>query len=172
MAKVKGLKKLNKKISKELAPFGIEKAFCSNDYSYIFTSKQVTFKLTEGTCEDKWFTEFVKERFNYDVRYPFIISLLHEVGHSKTDDQIQDELYNFCFKEKERIDKEMESVETIEEAKKLEWQYFNLPDEIVATAWAINYAKTYPKKVEKMWRKSQKALLKFYNKNNIEDLVD
>ena len=97
---------------------------------------------------------------------------MHEVGHSKTDAQIQDELYDFCFKEKERIDKEMQLVETIEEAKKLEWQYFNLPDEIVATAWAINYAKTYPKKVEKMWRKSQKALLKFYNKNNIEDLID
>ena len=172
MAKIKGLKKLNKKISKQLAPFGINKAFCSNDYSYIFASKQVTFKLTEGTYEDKWFTEFVKERFNYDVRYPFIISLLHEVGHSKTDAQIQDELYDFCFKEKKRIDKEMQSVETIEEAKKLEWQYFNLPDEIVATAWAVNYAKTYPKKVEKMWRKSQKALLKFYNKNNIESLVD
>lgn len=169
MAKIKGLKKLNKTISKELIPFGIKKAFLSDEYSYIFSSEQITFKLTEDTLEDDWFAEFIQERFDYDVRYPFIISLLHEVGHHKTDEQIQNELYNFCFEEKERINKEMESVTTVEDAKRLEWQYFNLPDEIIATAWAVKYAKDNPKKVKKMWEKTQKALFKFYDKNNVLD---
>lgn len=172
MAKIKGLKKLNKTISKELTPFGIKKAFLSDEYSYIFSSKQITFKLTEDTLEDDWFNEFIQERFDYDVRYPFIISLLHEVGHHKTDEQIQNELYNFCFEEKERINKEMESVTTVEDAKRLEWQYFNLPDEIVATAWAVKYAKANPKKVKKMWEKTQKALFKFYDKNNVVELFE
>ena len=164
MAKVKGAKVLNKAITKELSTFGIKKAICTDEYSYIFDKEIVTYKLTEGTVEDKWFTKFIKERFDYDVRYPFIISLLHEVGHHKTSDDISDGVYNFCMAEKERINEEMLTA-TGKESKKLEWQYFNLPDEIMATKWAVDYAKKHPKKIKKMWKKSQKALLEFYQKN-------
>ena len=166
MAKVKGAKVLNKAISKELANFGIKKAVCTDEYSYIFTKEMVTFKLTENTVEDKWFTEFIKERFDYDVRYPFIISLLHEVGHHKTSDDIGQAVYDFCISEKERIDNEMQTANT-EQSKVLEWQYFNLPDEIMATQWAVNYAKEHPKKIKKMWKKAKNALLDFYEKNGI-----
>lgn len=165
--KVKGLKKLNKAITKELTPFGINKAKCSDEYSYIFSKENITFKLTEGTIEDLWFVEYVKERFGYDVRYPFIISLLHEVGHHKTDEWINDELYNFCLQEKERIEAEMLVAKDEETCKKLEWQYFNLPDEIIATKWAVDYATNNPDQIKKMWKKAKKALKKFYKKNKI-----
>ena len=164
MAKVKGAKVLNKAISKELSAFGIKKAVCTDEYSYLFDKKMVTYKLTEGTVEDKWFTEFIESRFGYEVRYPFIISLLHEVGHHKANDNIVGDIYEFCMAEKERISAEMINADD-EEQKALEWEYFNLPDEIMATQWAVDYVRKHPKKVKKMWKKSQKALLDFYKKN-------
>ena len=67
-----------------------------------------------------------------------------------------------------RIQEEMLTA-TGAESKALEWQYFNLPDEIMATQWAVNYAKEHPKKIKKMWKKAQSALLDFYKKNGVLD---
>ena len=171
MAKVKGTKALNKAISTELVPFGISKAVCSDEYAYHFDDEHITFKLTEGTTEDLWFTEFIKERFNYEVRYPFVMSLLHEVGHHKANDEIDGMIYDFCMTEKERISAEMETADA-EKSKVLEWQYYNLPDEIMATQWAVAYAKKHPKKVKKMWAKMQSALMEFYKKNGVLDEIE
>jgi hypothetical protein len=168
MSEVKGLKKLNKAISKELATFGIAKAECTGEYSYVFADETVTFKLTEGTIEDDLFDEFVRDRFGYNIPSSFVFSLLHEVGHHKANDNIIDDVYSFCLAEKERIEKEMEFAETIEEVKKLEFQYFNLPDEIMATQWAVKYSVQHPQEIEKMWVECEKALHKFYRKNEVQ----
>ena len=163
---VKGYKKLNKTVSLQLKPFGISKAICTDEYSYLFEKEMVTFKLTEDEIEDKWFIEFVKERFNYNVKYPFIFSLLHEVGHHKTFDDICDSIYDFCDTEKERINSEMQTA-SMRKSKKLEWQYFSLPDEILATNWAVHFCKKHPKTVEKMWKEIVKALQEFYLINGL-----
>ena len=172
MAKIKGIKKLNKAISKPLKDrFGISKAVCTNEYSYIFEDESITFKLTEGTIEDKWFAEFINERFGYEVKYPFIISLLHEVGHHKANDEIDGAIYNFCMAEKERISAEMQDADA-DKSKALEWQYFNLPDEIMATQWAVAYAKKHPRIVEKMWAEMAVALMEFYRVNGVFDSLE
>lgn len=168
----KSIKVLNKAITKELATFGIKKAVCGDEYSYDYDTKVITFKDSENGIEDKWFTDFVKERFNYNVCYPFIISLLHEIGHNKANDDIVGEVYDFCLAEKERIMYETLATDDENEMKKLSWQYFNLPDEIMATKWAVDYARKHPKKIKKMWKKTRKALLEFYEKNGfIADLI-
>ena len=167
MVKLKGYKKLNKAITAPLKQFGIKKAVCGKSYCYLFNKEKIIFQLTIG-IEDKWFNTFVKKRFNYKIEYPFVISLLHEVGHHLNNEDIDGEVYAFCLSEKARIDKEMPSA-TKKRQKELEFQYFSLPDEIMATAWAINYAKKHPKKIKKMWRKMQPAILEFYAKNNITD---
>jgi hypothetical protein len=166
--KIKGIKKLNKTISIQLHPFGIDRAECTDEYSYQYDNNVVTFKLTENTIEDIWFNEFIKERFGYDVRYPFVMSILHEIGHSKYNEEIEGVLYKFCLDEKERIEDEMQTADA-ETAKKLSWEYFNLPDEIMATYWAVEYAKAHPIKCKKMWKKMREALFEFYEKNNIID---
>jgi len=167
----KGRKVLNKTISNELSAFGIKKAVCGDEYSYDYDKEIVTFKESENGIEDIWFTEFIKERFNYDVRYPFVMSLLHEVGHHKNNDDVVGEVYDFCLAEKERIMYETMATDDEETAKALTWQYFNLPDEIMATAWAVNYARKHPKKIKKMWKKMRSALLDFYEKNNFKDVL-
>ena len=166
MAKVKGIKKLCKAVSAQLKPFGITAANLSTEYSYVFADGSITFKVTEGALEDTWFNEFIEERFGYHVNNTFIISLLHEIGHAKANWEIEGAIQDFCIKEKDRIATEMANKENDFDAQKiLEWQYFNLPDEIMATQWAVDYALKHPKKIKKMWKKFEKAFHKFYEKN-------
>lgn len=168
--KIKGVKALNRAIYKPLAKFGISKVSLSNEYSYIFESESVTFKVTE-TIEDKWFMDFIKERFDYETEN-FIISLLHEIGHHKANDEIEGDIYNFCTNEKERITKELENENiTDERVKELEFQYFNLPDEIMATQWAVTYAKEHPQEIEQMWGEMLTAIQNFYTVNGLGVLV-
>ena len=54
-------------------------------------------------------------------------------------------------------------------SKELEFEYFNLPDEIMATQWAVNYIKNNPERVKIMWHNIQKALKKFYKKNKVTE---
>jgi len=165
MCELKGMTELNLAVTKVLAPFGISKALLSDTYEYRYVDESVLFKLTEE-IEDDFFNEFIAERFNYKCKYPFIISLLHEVGHHKANDEIEGAIYEFCIREKARICEEMETADE-KRAKELEWQYFNLPDEIMATQWAVNYAIRHPKKIEKMWERTLIALKQFYEINEI-----
>ena len=167
MTRIRGLRKLNKAVTIQLKPFGIDKAECSTEYAYYRNSERISFKLTEDTLEDRWFMEFVKERFGYNVKYPFIFSLLHEVGHHMTDDDLDDMTYDFCEGEKAYIDSEMQTATDIKTCKALEWKYFGLPDEILATTWAVDYMKSHPVKIERMWNEILVALEKFYRKNGV-----
>ena len=164
--KVKGLKKLNKAITKQFAQFGIDNVEYTGEYSFIYVDNKITFKITENTVEDKWFAEYVKERFDYKVKYPFVFSILHEVGHAQANDDIYGEVHDFCMEEKDRIIAEMEEADA-ERSKELEWQYFNLPDEIMATAWAVKWCKANKKALKELNDNCIKALYKFYEKNSV-----
>ena len=167
MTELKGKDKLNKAISKELKPFGISSASLSDEYAYYFEDESVAFKLTSA-IEDRWFNEFIAERFNYVCDVPFVLSLLHEIGHHKANDEIEGAIYDFCMAEKERISEEMQTANA-DQSKALEWQYFNLPDEIMATQWAVNYAKKHPKKIQDMWKRMKANILAFYAENGLAD---
>ena len=165
MAKLKGVRKLNKSIGMAFRGFGIDKMFLDTEYAYYFEGEKIAFKLTEGTPEDELFKEFVFERFGYEIKLPWLFSILHEIGHHKANDEIEGAIYDFCMSEKERIQEEMETAFSIEDAKILEWQYFNLPDEIMATQWAVNYARKHPRKIKKIWAECETAIHEFYKKN-------
>ena len=167
MSKIKGLKKLNKAVSAELEPFGIKKAFCGTEYSFSWINESISFKITEGTIEDIWFLEFVKNRFGIEPQ-SFIISILHEVGHYRANDEIEGAIFDFCMTEKNRISAEMQTADEVR-SKELEFEYFNLPDEIMATQWAVNYIKNNPEHIKIMWHNIQKALRKFYKKNEVTE---
>lgn len=162
---MRGLKKLNSVITKQLKTFGISKAVCSDEFCYYYISEEITYKLTQ-TIEDKWFMEFIEETFGYAPTNSFIMSLLHEVGHHNTYDDVEDEDMDFSEDEKERISEEIQTADA-ERAKALEWEYFNLPDEIVATEWAVDYAVNHTKELEDMWQEILKALAEFYERNGV-----
>jgi hypothetical protein len=169
MAKIKGIKKLNKVISAPLKKrFGIDGVDFSDEFNYTFTTNRIGYTLLENDLGDVFFNEFVKERFGYDVKYTFIISLLHEVGHAKNNEDIEGSVLDFCIAEKERISALIQATDDREEIKKLEFQYFNLPDEIMATSWAVNYAKKHPRICKKMWETMKAGFIEFYFANGLD----
>jgi hypothetical protein len=165
--KLKGEKKLNKAIKTELIPFGIEKVTMADWCWRGGEKKTVEYTLLENRMEDRMLLDFVKERFNFVPINEFMFSLFHELGHNATYDNLMesDAVYNFCQTEKDRIENELQFVETKEDARKLEYQYFNLPDEIIATQWAVDYMKKNKKKIKKMWKRIEKEIVEFYRKN-------
>ena len=167
---VKGIKKLNKTISAQLKPFGISKAECDTGYTYCYADNSVTFKIQENEPDDIHFAQFIEKRFNYKPKYMFIISLLHEVGHYQTFDDVDGGMLNFCQLEKQRIIRESENASE-EKLLELEEQYFNLPDELLATYWAVEYAKNHPQEIQKMWNIAKTALFEFYQENGLLDNI-
>ena len=167
MSKVKkALKKMNKTISAELALFGIDMAKYTGEYSYSFEKNRVDYKLTNTAIEDRWFKEFVEERFRHKVKSDFIISILHEIGHARANEEITGDIYEFCMNEKARIAIEMMVAEDEETGRALSFQYFNLPDEIMATQWAVNYAETHKKELKKMLKRITPAIEEYQNARN------
>lgn len=170
MAKIKGITKLNKSLTKLFRKeFGISEVKISNEYEYNFVLDRIKFKITH-TIEDTIFNAFIAQHYGmrFSIDAGFLFSLLHEVGHAKTGDDINDEEYQYAQKQKELINERMAFAgDDIEEITKIELDYFLLPDEILATDWAINYLKENPKKSKKIYKKIQKMLRKFYKKNKI-----
>lgn len=169
--RIKGKKKLNKAILAEVAPFGIQSAKLSDEYAYYYEDESISYKLDCGAIEDEWFNEFLEERFGYKCKgsaESFVLSILHEVGHHKANDEIEGAILDFCNTEKERIDREMQDADA-ERSRVLEWQYFNLPDEIMATQWAVNYAKEHPRKIKKMIERLRVSLMEFYMANGLTE---
>lgn len=164
---MKGLKKLNKAIKAEVEKFGIEKVNMA-DWEYNLTKQSVSYTLLENRFEDKLFIKFVEERFDgFEPLNNFMLSLFHELGHKATYEEIfeNDVVYDFCQKEKDRIEEEMGFAKTKKQVKKLEYQYFNLPDEIIATKWAVDYMFENEDEIKEMWKRIEKEILKFYEKN-------
>lgn len=169
MEKLKGVNKLNRAIAAELAPFGITAVkLVARDYAYYDDDCSIEYCLVDGTTEDKLFTEFIEDRFDYKVKNIWMISILHEIGHHYTMPDISDEIFDFCNSEKDRIAAALATA-TAAESKKLEFQYFNLPDEIMATQWAVHYAKTHPHSIKKIWDNIAKAMNKFYFENGVTE---
>ena len=167
MTKLKGRKTLNKAITQTLEPFGITSARLSDEYCYYFEEESIDYTLVI-TESDKIFNEFVKEYFDYDIKNTFIFSLLHELGHRFNNDNIDGSLYRYCIAEKERIEKTIFDTDDNFFFKLYNYQYFKLPDEILATAWAVDYAKAHPKQLQIMWEKMEKAIHNFYRINKVE----
>ena len=167
MTKLKGLTKLNKALKNAFSEFEIEKFTMNGDWAYYPDTNKITYSLVENNIEDIWFNEFVKKRFGYKVKNTFMITILHEIGHKMTLDDIyeSDAVYEFCEAEKERIDKDMKNAKSEKECKKLEFQYFALPDEIIATKWAVDYMRENEEKLAEIWEKLKAAFVEFYSKN-------
>ena len=167
---MKGRTKLNKAMKTAFEQFGIDRFVMNGDWAYYPENNKITYSLVENKVEDIWFNEFVKKRFGYKVKNTFIITVLHEIGHKMTLEEIyeSDVVYEFCMREKQRIDNEMENVKNMKQAKKLEFDYFSLPDEIIATEWAVNYAKEHEEELAETWKAVKEALFDFYAKNITE----
>jgi hypothetical protein len=174
MSKLKGIKGLERTINNFLFPFGL-KGSLNNDFSYEYLNDKVNFSIVVPKKLDNWFKEYIYSQWGYigevDI---FLLSLLHEIGHSETWDEFEDNFEEYSLKRKQ-ISFDLHLLyytnreQNIEEKiKELHFKYFDLPEERAATEWAVEYIKSNSISLSKDWNKISKAIIKFVKLNNIE----
>ncbi len=90
--------------------------------------------------EDKLIQDFVKEYFNIQME-PFLIGLLHEIGHLMT--------YEAELNEQRTIMYALLSLAYEEKLhEKYSKIYFTIPAELAATTWAVEYYKNHTTQCE------------------------
>lgn len=135
-----------------------------SDFWYDCVTEEIHFSIIMAERSDRCFKEFFRKRYGIELKTSvelFVMSVLHEIGHYYTYDDIPDDIFNYCKDEEERIQKELEENDTDE----IYSRYFYLPDEIVANDWAAEWYKSHPKKFNKLVNKTQVILNNFYSQN-------
>lgn len=154
---LKGIVKIDKIINKFLEPFECT-ARLSTDFGYYHTENLITYALVEtekGRASFMQSVERLKPTVTADV---FLWSLLHEIGHHETMDYMTDKEEKLSNKIKEEV----------AQTKRPYADYYNAPDEKLATTWAVEYAETHTEELLTFWNKLQKAIMDFYKENNIK----
>lgn len=160
MAKLKGLKKVNKIINEfTVKNFGVTaepgvefQAFCGDNlinYAFVLADSSIGY-----------FMDDVNMRYpeiNADV---FLWCLLHEIFHCVTDGQWTKEELEYFEYQKEKL------VCIVDDQTRHDW-YHAIPDEFFATKRAGEYMMQHPKKIAKFWNKLAPALANFYEKNGL-----
>ena len=164
MAKLKGLKRVNRIINEFLDQFGLT-AQLESEFSYWRDDFHIGYALAVVDAADKYFLPFCEHIDNRVKADAFLISLMHEVAHHFTQ-------FNFSDEEWERTDEIKEHISiqlTKNPDKAAKWNniYFNLSVEKAATEWALNYMATHSEEVAEFWAELQPAIMRFYRKNGL-----
>jgi hypothetical protein len=159
MAKLKGLKKIDKIINEFTKQFSVTanlgsefQAFCEKrviNYSLITTEEEQNFFINDAIKK--------YPNINADI---FIWCLLHEIFHVVTD-------YMWTEEELEYFKEQKEKLAYLEDDQQRNDWYHCIPNEFIATRSAANYMMSHPKKIAKFWGKLQKALMNLYTKNGL-----
>lgn len=145
------------KITKALQKFLIDNGFdavveCDNDFNYYNSSSTITYALIVAKNSAKWIKEFAFSRgLKYDCG-DFLLPFFHELGHHETMFLLEDEEEEYTNSVKK----------TLGSSKKDYFTYFNLPDEVMATDWAINYINNNKDKLQKLAIELQTLLSEYY----------
>lgn len=154
---LKGIVKIDKVLNDFLEQFECT-ARLSTDFGYYHTENLITYALVEAETSKTSFMQSI-ERLKPNVTADvFLWSLLHEIGHHETMDYMTDKQEQTSNKIKNEIMKH----------KRPTSDYYNAPDENLATTWAVEYAETHTEELLTFWNKLQKAIMDFYKENNIE----
>ena len=157
---------LTAKVNEFLAPFGCEAEF-SDEFEYLVDTTIIHYTIFIPNSSIRAFSSFVKEEFNCITDNPFILPLLHEVGHfytlnSFSDDEIED--YSLQV---EKIEEEIKQnkVSSID-GDKYRFMYYHLEIEKVATTWAVDYYKNNKKRCDDFYNVFAKMCKDFVDEIN------
>jgi hypothetical protein len=159
---LKGINEINDIINEFLEPFELT-AELGTDFDYCYFEDKIHYALAVGDVSSKLFLENAAARFPDIQADVFLWSLLHEVGHSETLDDLEDGVEELCMETKEELDAHVEDW-SIESRYQI---YFNCPDEKAATDWAGNYMMENPEEIAAFWNTLQPALINFYKLNEV-----
>lgn len=126
------------------------RAMCGPDFMYCPGLDLIFYEL-DFSCRQKYTRDFLQsvKRQKPRVRLnSFVWAILHELGHHATNDDLTEEEERYCDRKRARIMRT-----------KAKHPYYNLPDEVMATAWAVDYANTHTDEVREF---SEKLLAVLY----------
>lgn len=166
MAKLKGVKRIDRIINEFVEQFGLT-AGLDKDFGYYRDGFHIGYSLVATNAEaDEYLTAFCNH-LNPDIKADiFLISLFHEIGHHFTQ-------FNFSEADWDKSDEVKDHIETAygrypKKAAKWNNIYFNLNVEKAATEWGLNYMQTHIDEVNAFWTELQPAIMRFYRKNNVK----
>lgn len=159
MAKLKGIKKIDKLINKFTKQFGIT-ANLGTEFQAFCDDHTIEYTLVIAEEDIKYFIEDAEKRYPDIKTDIFLWCLLHEIGHIITDVLWTDEELEYFEAQKNEMmcysDTDLRN----------NW-YHCIPDEFFATRWAGNYMRKHPKKIANFWAEMQAEIIKFYKKNGL-----
>jgi hypothetical protein len=164
---LKGIKELNSVINDFLSEFNVT-ADISDEFCYWTESESISYTLIMPERGKNYFMSNFNRMAPDLVCDEFLASLLHEVGHHMTGDLFDESDEYYSYDVRDSIAKCLETEPTEEVIADLYRQYFELPDEYEATAWAIEYMRENSEKVAEFWNRCHKAIMKFYFVNAVE----
>ena len=117
-------KLLEKKITNFVKNFGIRRAFCTDNFFYNIKKNTINFSVYIDDREPAHI-KFINNKYDTDITdWYFIFSLLHEIGHHETMDELTDNDWLTEILVRNHCDSEI---------------YWNLKAEDLANRWAIQY---------------------------------
>lgn len=170
MASLKDVEKLNRVINKLFANLGYEEleSFLSTDFGYFYEQEKISYTILEMPLSDAGFKIFINKHFsNIPQCSIFTLSLLHEIGHHVTIDDISDKMYNKCQEKKNLLARQ--EVKTPQEIIARQVKYCGIYDEKIATAEAINILLENYTIILDFEQEFFAQLNEFYLKNNVKN---
>ena len=151
--RLRGIAEINNYINDYVSEWGLSSQL-DTDFAYDPVEDIVYWSVVVSEKNSEEFKEFFESLGCVVKADVFIYSLFHEIGHSQTLESVSEEDYNYSWDRK--ADPEITN-----------YEYFRLPNEIVATQWAVDYINSNAEEIEEFWNGLQPLLMKFYNKNHI-----
>lgn len=106
-----------------------------DEFTYIYVESTVIFGTEVYSEEQKLFCDHIKETYGLDISQKEdyeLFSLLHEIGHHFTMDDLEDE-----EAENELLMRNL--IHCIDDVTTANETYFNLPSEVLANDWAFDH---------------------------------
>ena len=158
---MKGKMSLERKLNKIFKVFGVS---VSMDDEFAYKDGYVFFTPFETPAEE-YHREWILKKFDFSLTEDdyFLFAILHEIGHHYTlYDLSQEELDN------EAIYRQILGLSD-KSAEELNLLYFNLPAELLATKWAIDFINENMEWCKKTQKKIYEAMRHFVKANRWDD---
>ena len=154
---LKGINEINNILNDFLEEFDCT-ADVAEDFEYLYAESLIHYSFVISEKGEKEFIESVNRHnpiVNCDT---FLWSLLHELGHHETIDDLSDNEYADSQIMKDFVEFGIVPTDI----------YYYCPDEVAATAWAVQYANSHIDLLQDLWNRLQPAIMNFYKINNVE----
>lgn len=134
---------LDNNISRFVRKFGVKRARMGNQFVYLANTQTMNYTVLQYETDEDYI-EYLNSTYEIDVRpWYFVFCILHEVGHHMTIGELSEEDYTFEYIMRKHL------LGMIDDQKKINEIYFQMPAEDLANRWAIEYISAHP---EECWR--------------------